>query len=35
MMDWLGGEYDPEAFEPAQVFFDNPKKRWDIAFLDD
>ena len=34
MMEWLGGEYDPEAFEPAQVRFDNPKKRWDIAFLD-
>ncbi len=34
MMDWLGGEYDPEAFEPAQVRFDNPKKRWDIAFAE-
>ena len=34
MMEWLGGEYDPERFEPAKVRFDNPKKRWDIAFLD-
>jgi hypothetical protein len=34
MMEWLGGEYDPEAFEPAQIRFDNPKKRWDVAFLD-
>lgn len=34
MMEWLGREYDPEAFEPRQVRFDNPKKRWDIAFVE-
>ncbi len=27
MMEWLGGEYDPEAFEPTKVEFDNPKER--------
>ena len=27
MMEWLGGRYDPEAFYPAQVKFDNPKER--------
>ena len=32
MMEWLGGGYDPAAFEPGQVRFDNPKKRWNIAF---
>jgi hypothetical protein len=32
MMEWLGGQYDPDAFEPTQVRFDNPEKRWNIAF---
>ena len=27
MMEWLGGEYDPEAFNPAKVEFDNPEER--------
>ena len=27
MMEWLGGRYDPEAFDPAQAKFDNPKER--------
>ena len=35
MMEWLGGGYDPEAFEPQQVRFDNPKNRWDIAFAEE
>jgi hypothetical protein len=35
---WLEGHakdyypYDPDAFDPGQVRFDNPKKRWRIAF---
>ncbi|MBA2291632.1 MAG: plasmid pRiA4b ORF-3 family protein [Gemmatimonadales bacterium] len=32
MMEWLGGSFDPEAFSPREVNFDNPKKRWRIAF---
>jgi hypothetical protein len=32
MLTWLGGSYDPGAFEPEMVKFDNPKKRWKIAF---
>jgi hypothetical protein len=32
MMEWVGGKYDPEAFDPKNVRFDNPKKRWKIAF---
>jgi hypothetical protein len=33
MMTWLGGNYDPSEFDPAKVKFDNPRKRWNIAFL--
>jgi len=35
MMGWLGGGYDPEAFDPSAVHFDRPQKRWEEAFLDD
>lgn len=27
MMAWLGGEFDPNKFEPEKVHFDSPKKR--------
>jgi hypothetical protein len=29
---WAGGRFDPEAFDPAAVKFDDPKKRWKKAF---
>ncbi len=32
MSAWVGGVYDPERFDPAQVRFDNPQKRWETAF---
>ncbi|MDD5094970.1 MAG: plasmid pRiA4b ORF-3 family protein [Dehalococcoidia bacterium] len=32
MMEWVGGRYDPHVFDPVQVRFDNPKKRWQFAF---
>lgn len=32
MMRWIGGAFDPEAFDPANVAFDDPKERWAIAF---
>ena len=32
MVQWVGGKYDPAAFSPAKVRFDNPKKRWQNAF---
>jgi hypothetical protein len=35
MMGWLGRGYDPEAFDPSAVHFDRPRKRWEMAFLDD
>ena len=31
-VEWAGGSYNPEAFEPAQVVFDNPQQRWKKAF---
>src|SRR3990170_2204564 len=35
MMEWLGGKYDPKAFNSNKVHFDNAKKRWRIAFMDE
>lgn len=32
MLEWLGGNYKPDAFDPKTVRFDNPRKRWRIAF---
>ena len=29
---WAGGSFDPQAFTPASVTFDNPRERWKIAF---
>ena len=29
---WAGSAFDPAAFDPAAVKFDNPKKRWKKAF---
>lgn len=31
-LQWLGGSYDPEAFDPPRVRFADPKKRWKTAF---
>lgn len=32
VLEWLGGRFDPERFEPGQVKFDDPRKRWKLAF---
>jgi hypothetical protein len=32
MLEWVGGKFDPEVFDPRKVKFDNPKRRWDFAF---
>jgi hypothetical protein len=32
LKDWIGRHFDPAHFSPAQVRFDDPQKRWDIAF---
>ena len=31
-LTWVGGSYDPEAFDPKKVRFDDPQKRWRTAF---
>lgn len=32
MLEWLIGPIDPGSFDPSDVLFDNPPKRWKIAF---
>ena len=32
MLDWVGGKFDPEDFNPSEVKFDDPAKRFKIAF---
>lgn len=32
LLEWVGGAFDPNAFDPAAVTFDNPKRRWTRAF---
>jgi hypothetical protein len=32
MLAWAGGSFDPTAFDAASVTFDDPRKRWQIAF---
>jgi hypothetical protein len=32
MLQWLGGDFDPERFDSATVKFDDPKERWKRAF---
>ncbi len=31
-IEWVGGSFDPEYFDPKGIRFDNPKKRWKLAF---
>jgi len=32
MLEWAGGAYDADAFDPSAVVFDDPRKRWKKAF---
>lgn len=32
MVEWIGGSFDPEAFNPAKVKFEDPRKRFKRAF---
>ena len=34
LVEWSGGAYDPSAFKPARIVFDNPQQRWKKAFQD-
>lgn len=31
-LTWVGGKFDPDAFDAASVEFDNPRTRWRAAF---
>jgi hypothetical protein len=31
-LTWIGGSFDPQAFDPDGVAFDDPDERWQIAF---
>jgi hypothetical protein len=31
-IEWLGGSFDPEAFDTADVVFDDPEERFEYAF---
>ena len=35
MLEWVGGSFDPETFNPRQVSFDDPDERWKKAFATD
>ena len=32
MLEWVGGKFDPEYFNPKEVIFDDPAERFKIAF---
>jgi uncharacterized protein (TIGR00369 family) len=32
VLQWLGGRFDPEKFDPGRVKFDDPGRRWKTAF---
>lgn len=32
LLEWAGGSYDPDAFDPQDVVFEDPFKRWKTAF---
>lgn len=32
MRQWFGGPFNPEAFDPTLVRFDDPRRRWEAAF---
>ena len=35
MLEWAGGVFDPDNFNPAEVQFDDPRVRWNFAFGED
>ena len=34
LLEWVGGAFDPDDFNPEEVWFDNPKERWQFAIGD-
>lgn len=35
LLEWVGGSFDPKIFDPKLVKFDNPKMRYQVAFVED
>jgi len=35
MLEWVGGRFDPHAFDPKAIAFDNPRERGRMAFEDE
>ena len=35
MIEWLGGEFDPEYFNIKEIIFEDPEERWEFAYGDD
>ena len=31
LLEWVGGSFDAELFDPGEVWFDDPKARWQVA----
>jgi hypothetical protein len=32
MLEWIGGEFDSEHFDPDEITFDDPAERFKMAF---
>jgi hypothetical protein len=35
ILEWLGGKFDPDDFDPMDVQFSDPAERWEIAFAEE
>ena len=35
MMEWVGGSFEPDEFDPEEVWFDDPQERWRFALGDE
>ena len=34
MLEWAGGSFNPEEFDPSKVVFEDPRVRWKQSFLE-
>jgi hypothetical protein len=34
LLEWVGGKFDPDKFNPQTIKFNNPQKRWKTVFED-
>ena len=32
-LQWIGGSFDPNRFDPSKVRFDDPRRRWKLRFM--